>query len=487
VPHAARLRFSSTTLPLAAAALVAAGQAVLAQAPREGRARVVRTIDSLANAFLADGPVAGVSVAVVKGRDTILMKGYGYADIENDVRATPMTVYRIGSITKQFTSAAIMRLVEQGKLALDDTLGKLLPGTSASWSGITLRRLLNHTSGIRSYTSIGPRWQRRWREDMSPDTIVGLVRDDTLDFKPGTQWRYNNTGYVLLGMIIERASGKPYATYLEDEFFRPLGLSQTYYCSQRPIIKHRAQGYDRSGRPDVFGRRDTTTSRSQLVNTEYLSMTQPFSAGALCSTVGDLVAWQRALTSGRVVRPASYAAMTTPETLSDGKPLTYGYGIGVGTFEKRRKVSHGGGINGFITDLSYYPDDSLHVVVLANTSPANPGRLGEQIARVALGLPLLRPPTAVTLSAAERARYAGTYTLKVPSGQTFPVRIFDENGTLMGQVGPQPPVKLVALGNHVFVRAEDPDVRMTFAVSGERATKLMLVDGGQTLEAPRAP
>jgi CubicO group peptidase (beta-lactamase class C family) len=308
---------------------------------------------------------------------------------------------------------------------------------------------------------------------MSPDTIVGLVRDDTLDFKPGTQWRYNNTGYVLLGMIIERASGKPYATYLEDEFFRPLGLSQTYYCSQRPIIKHRAQGYDRAGR--------------ELVNTEYLSMTQPFSAGALCSTVGDLVAWQRALAGGRVVRPASYAAMTTPETLTDGKPLTYGYGIGVGTFEKRRKVSHGGGINGFITDLSYYPDDSLHVVVLANTSPSNPGRLGEQIARVALGLPLLRPPVGVSLGAAERARYVGTYTLRVPSGQTLPVRIFEENGTLLRQIGPQPPARLIALGNHAFVTAEDPNVRLTFAVSGERATKLTLVDEGQTLEAPRAP
>jgi CubicO group peptidase (beta-lactamase class C family) len=441
--------------------------------PAAQRARAIATIDSLAMAFLADGPVAGVSVAVVKGRDTIVMKGYGLADVENDVPASAKTVYRIGSITKQFTSAAIMRLVDDGKLSLDDTLGRMLPSVTSAWRGVTLRRLLNHTSGIRSYTSTGPRWQRRWREDMSPDTIVGLVRDDTLDFRPGARWSYNNTGYVLLGMIIERASAKPYATYLEDELYKPLGLSQTYYCSQKPIIKHRAQGYARDGR--------------QLVNAEFLSMTQPFSAGALCSTVGDLVAWQRALAGGRVVRAASYAAMTTPESLADGKPITYGYGLGVSTLEKHRKVSHGGGINGFITDLAYYPDDTLHVVVLANTAPSNPGRLADQIARVALGMPLKVAPAGVTLAGAERARYVGQYQLAGPGGQTRRLRIFEQDAVMFGQIGSAAPRRLVAIGNHAFVLQDDPDVRITFAVSGERATKLTMSQPGQTLEATREP
>ena len=469
--------------------MVAGARVAVAQAPatrgpatRAGdnrgpadRARVVATIDSLATAFLADGPVAGVSVGVVQGRDTIRMKGYGYADVENDVPATSETVYRIGSITKQFTAAGIMRLVDRGELALDDTLGRLLPGVPRAWSGIRLRQLLNHTSGIHNYTSIGPRWQRRWREDMLPDTIVGLVRDDTLDFPPGTQWRYSNTGYVVLGMILERATGKPYATYLEDELFRPLGLAHTAYCSQRPIIKHRAQGYDRVGH--------------ELLNTAYLSMTQPFSAGSLCSTVGDLIAWQRALVGGggRVVRPASYAAMTTPESLASGKPLTYGYGLGVGTFEQRRRVSHGGGINGFITDLSCYPGDSLHVVVLANTAPSNPGRLGEQIARVVLGLPLLTPPRGVPLTGAERARYVGTYTLTTPGGQKVPIRIVEQGGALMGAFAGDAPGRLIPLGNHTFVLQDDPDVRLTFVVTGDRAAKLTLVQPGSTLEATREP
>jgi D-alanyl-D-alanine carboxypeptidase len=470
VSHVAPSRLLSARLTAAAAALAIA-PTLSAQAPAS-RARIVATVDSLAAAFLADGPVAGVSVAVVKGRDTILAKGYGLADIENEVPASAKTVYRIGSITKQFTSAAIMRLVDDGKLSLDDTLGKLLPSATPAWRGVTLRRLLNHTSGIRSYTGIGPRWQRRWREDMSPDTIVGLVRDDTLDFKPGAQWRYNNTGYVLLGMIIERASGKPYATYLEEEFYKPLGLSQTYYCSQKPIIKHRAQGYQRANR--------------QLANAEYLSMTQPFSAGALCSTVGDLVAWQRALVGGKVVRPASYAAMTTPESLGDGKPLTYGYGLGVGTFEKRRRVSHGGGINGFNTELAYYPDDTLHVVVLANTE-SNPTRLADQIARAALGLPLLMPPRGIALAGAERARYVGTYTLTTPSGQRTPIRVFEQGDTLVAQVGGQMTGRLIPLGNHLFVLRENPEVRITFAVDGGRATKLTFAPPGASMEATRDP
>jgi CubicO group peptidase (beta-lactamase class C family) len=468
VRHAAPQRLLAIVLTLASAL-----PATATSQTRQPRARVVATIDSLANAFIAAGPVAAVSVAVVKGRDTIVMKGYGLADIENDVAASGRTVYRIGSITKQFTSAAIMRLVDEGKLSLDDTLGKMLPDVPTGWRGVTLRRLLNHTSGIRSYTGIGPRWLRRRREEMSPDTIVSLVRDDTLDFKSGARWSYNNTGYVLLGMIIERASGRPYATYLEQEFYKPLGLSQTYYCSQTPIIKHRAQGYDLSGR--------------QLVNTEYLSMTQPFSAGALCSTVGDLVTWQRALVGGRIVKPASYVAMTSPESLTDGKPLTYGYGLGVGKLEGHRKVSHGGGINGFITDLSYYPDDTLHVVVLANTSPSNPGRLSEQIARVALGLPLRTAPTGVTLAGAERARYVGTYTLKGPGGQAAKMRISEEGGALVSQIANQPPGRMVALGNHAFVLRDDPDVRITFNVSGDRATALTLAQPGGTMEAARDP
>ncbi len=284
----------------AVSALALWARALAGQAARPTAASVAATVDSLVADFQRATGVPGVSVAVIRaGRDTLAYKGYGLADVENDVPATPRTVYRIGSITKQFTSAAVLQLAEQGRLSLDAALGTVLPQVPAAWRGVTIRQLLSHTSGIRSYTDIGPRWQRRWGEDMVPDTILSLVRDDTLDFAPGTRWHYDNTGYVVLGMVVEKVAGQPYAEYLREHLWQPLGLTSTYYCDAAPIVPHRARGYD--------------AARGALVNAAYLRVTQPFAAGALCSTVGDLAAWNRALATGRVVRAASWTRMTTPE------------------------------------------------------------------------------------------------------------------------------------------------------------------------------
>jgi D-alanyl-D-alanine carboxypeptidase len=346
--------------------------ASFAQAPY---ARERARIDSLVSAQVSDVPIAGVAVAVVKGRDTIAMRGWGFADIENDVPVTPASVFRIGSITKQFTSAAIMQLVEKGRLSLDDTLGALLPGMPVAWRKTTLRELLNHTSGIPSYTDLGPRWFVRMREDMVPDSLLAFTAKDTMNFAPGSKWRYDNTGYVLLGMILDRTTGKLYPKYLEDQFFKPLGLASTMYCSTEPIIKHRAQGYGRQGK--------------QLVNANFLAMSQPYSAGALCSTVGDLVKWTRALHSGAVVSPASFVQMTTP--IGAAIMSHYGFGLGVDSLAGHRRIAHGGGINGFLTHAAYYPGDSLIVVVLANTSPVPLDLIARNIARIVLGLPLDAP------------------------------------------------------------------------------------------------
>src|SRR5690348_4828479 len=217
----------------------AGAQDARAQATRA----LVRYVDSVATAAVAEHRTAGVSVAVVKNGRTILSKGYGFADLENDVPATPETVYRIGSVTKQFTAAAIMRLMEQGKLSLDDTLQKFLPNFPTQGNRVTVRHLLNHTSGIKSYTSLGPKWARVMRIDLATDSLVALFANEPFDFKPGDAWLYDNSGYFLLGMIIEKVSGKPYGKYLKDEIFTPLGLKSTIYCDQAPLIKHRAQGY----------------------------------------------------------------------------------------------------------------------------------------------------------------------------------------------------------------------------------------------------
>src|SRR5262245_46717625 len=231
---------------LLAGSLVLIPALAFAQAPSYARER--QRIDSMVGAEVSGTPIAGVAIAVVKGRDTIAMKGWGLADVENDVPVTPASVFRIGSVTKQFTSAAIMQLVDKGRLSLDDTLGAMLPNMPAAWRPVTLRQLLNHTSGIPSYTHIGAAWQRRWREDMTPDSLLAFTAKDTMDFAPGSKWRYDNTGYVLLGMILDKTTGTPYPKYLQEQIFKPLGLASTMYCYVQPIIKHRALGYQRMGK-----------------------------------------------------------------------------------------------------------------------------------------------------------------------------------------------------------------------------------------------
>jgi CubicO group peptidase (beta-lactamase class C family) len=348
-----------------------------AGAQQSDRAALVARIDSLVADHLSHGPAASMAVAVVRGNDTIVMRGYGYADLEAKRPAGPRTIYEIGSITKQFTSSAIMRLAEQGKLSLDDDASKYLPNFPLQGHHVTIRQLLNHTSGIHSYTSKAE-WRPHWSEDLSPDSIVGFVARDTFDFAPGARWSYNNTGYVLLGMIVERASGKPYAQYLDEQFFRPLGLTQTSYCPSRGRDTSFAVGY--------------SARNGQLVPATYLSMTQPFAAGALCSSVASYLVWQRALHNGRVVSARSYQLMTSPDTLNNGTRLTYGFGLMTGKIGEHRMITHGGGINGFTTAQIYFPDESLSVIAFTNTDAAGPDFTAMNIARAVLGEPLLTRP-----------------------------------------------------------------------------------------------
>jgi CubicO group peptidase (beta-lactamase class C family) len=446
---------------LLAAALATATPAVHAQDTRA----LVRYVDSVANAAVAEHRTAGVSVAVVKNGRTVLAKGYGLADLENDVSATAQTVYRIGSITKQFTSAAIMRLVEQGKVSLDDTLQKFLPNFPVQGNHVTVRHLLNHTSGIKSYTSLGPKWQRVMRLDLVTDSLVAMFANEPFDFKPGDKWSYDNSGYFLLGMIIEKVSGKPYGQYLKDEFFTPLGLKSTIYCDQAPLIKHRAQGY--SPRPD-----------STFINAEPLSMTQPYAAGSLCSTVTDLAAWTLALSSGKVVSLASYKQMSTPLTLNDGKPLTYGFGLEAGTIGGHRQVSHNGGINGFVSELHHYPDDSLVTVVLTNTGALAATQIERAIARRALGIKLL---AAVPIDAAALQRLVGEYQV-----DDARVRVSVEGGHLRVQIPGGPSFGLKHVGGGRFVSADNDDEQYEFA-AGTPAPSFVRREGGSEMTATRVP
>jgi D-alanyl-D-alanine carboxypeptidase len=296
--------------------------------------------------------IAGLSIAVVRDGHVALAKGYGFANLELRVRATPTTVYELASITKQFTATAMMMLVGEGKVGLDVRASQYLPDLPAAWSGVTVRQLLTHSSGIKSYTSL-PDLPKLSRKDFTHEEVIRLVADAPFDFNPGEGWSYNNTGYFLLGMLIEKVSGKPYGEFLQDRIFGPLGMASTRVNDFREIIPNRATGYSHEG--------------GRLRNAEYLSPTQPYSAGALVSTVEDLARWDAALRSGKLLPSETLEQMWTPVKLNSGERRPYGFGWQVGERKGHRYVWHGGGISGFSTNITRLRDGPLSVIVLSNT------------------------------------------------------------------------------------------------------------------------
>ena len=325
-----------------------------------------QAVDAIANQAVAKKSAVGLSVGVARGDAVLLAKGYGLANIELAVPASARTVYRIGSISKQFTASAILLLVEEGKVSLDDELTRYLPEFPTQGHTLTVRHLLQHTCGIKSFTGL-PSYRKEMQLDLSHEQMLAKFQDEPFDFAPGEKFRYCNSAYYLLGMIVEKASGKTYQQFCEQRLFRKLGMTSSYYDRQATIIPHRADGYSSWGGPPR--------------NAAYLNMKQPFAAGALASTVGDLITWQRGLVAHRLLTSRSQAAMTQQGTLNDGKPIAYGLGVFVRTSNGRPVIRHGGGINGFRSDLAYYPKQDVTIVVLANSESTNPARISDQIAR----------------------------------------------------------------------------------------------------------
>jgi CubicO group peptidase (beta-lactamase class C family) len=329
------------------------------------------TIDAVVEAPIKAGRVAGASVAVARGNQTIVERGYGLADLQLDVPTPSRAIYEIGSITKQFTAAAMLLLAEDGKLSLDDELTKFLPDYPTKGHRITLRQLHNHTSGIKGYTEL-----EEFGEFMllkkPKEELVKLFSSKPFDFAPGEDLIYNNSAYFLLGLIIEKVSGQSYADFVKTRLFDKVGMKDSSYCSERAIQKNKVHGYD--------------TENGALVLKRYLDHSWPYAAGSLCSSAHDLVLWNRALHGGKVLKPESYRTMTTPGTLADGAPVRYAMGVALLDVGGRRVISHGGGINGFLSHAEYYPAEDLTVVVLFNTAgPVNPQTIAREIADAVLG------------------------------------------------------------------------------------------------------
>jgi CubicO group peptidase (beta-lactamase class C family) len=440
-------------IPVFAVLVACAG----AQQPADATA--VAAVADSSVAELLKAPVAGVAVAVARGDRVLFRKAWGWADVEARTPLTLSDVHQIGSLTKQFTAAAILQLVEQGRMSLDDPVQKYLPGFDTQGHTVTIHHLLNHTSGIRSYTSIF---------GMNPvprATLMDTIQKHPFDFPPGTRFLYNNSGYYLLGPILEAVTGTPYAQYLEQALFEPLGMRSTSYC-----------GFAGEPMPVGYARASQALTSAQLSDMEF-----PGAAGGLCSTADDLLVWQRALVSGRVVQPATYTRMTTPAALSSGAPMSYGYGLSTGRVLQRSVIAHGGGIPGFSTFMSWYPAESLGIVVLVNTSPGFPERIEQAIARAAFGLP--RPVVKdLRLDAAERSRYVGTYDL----GE-LRVRIFEQGDHLMTQAAGQSALRMKYQGNRTFLLDSPREMRLEFEMDDGRASGFALFQGGAEVRAARLP
>jgi D-alanyl-D-alanine carboxypeptidase len=356
---------------LACISLVSAARAVPA-APAADEALAAK-IDAVMSAVYKAGQ-PGAAIIVRKNGQTIVRKGYGLADLELGVPVAPDMVFRLGSITKQFTAVSILMLAQESKLGLQDEITKFLPDYPAQGRKITVEHLLTHTSGIQSYTDMAE-WLPLWRKDFTVKELIDLFKDKPMQFEPGQSWAYNNSGYILLGAIIEKISGRTYEQFVEERIFKPLGMKGSFYGSTERIIPRRVPGYQ--------------SDRGGFINAPYLSMTQPYAAGSLLSTVDDLAVWSDAVFGGKLVRKDWLDQAWTSYKLANGESSGYGYGWFIADFAGHRSIEHGGGINGFTSYEMTFPEDGIFIAILTNSAVAgrDPGPQAVKIAWLALGVP----------------------------------------------------------------------------------------------------
>ena len=386
-------------------ALIMVALAACSVGPTKEDAALTARIDAAAAEGLAVGPLAGLSIAVARNGHTVVSKGYGLADVGRRRSTTDGTVYPIASLTKQFTAAAVMQLVEAGKLSLDDDLNRVLPDYPTQGHRVTVRHLLNHTSGIKNHTDLA---DGRGEPGTTLQAITDLIAAQLFDFAPGEHFSYTNSGYLLLGLVIEKVTGDTYASYLDDHILEPLALRQTSYCPDKPDRPGHALGYE--------------VDNGELVDATPIEMAVPFAAGGLCSTVGDLLTWSAALGSGRVVSAESYRMMTTPTTTADGKTEPYGFGLALHPLQGHEAVSHGGAINGFMSSLTSFTDDGVSVAMLTNTLSESPAldQVAEQLDAAALGLP--SPTVTDQVDDTTRGQLIDAVLLRLRDRYVFPER-----------------------------------------------------------------
>lgn len=339
--------------------LLAAAALTLAAPVRADKA------DDVMRAAMAGQKIPGASLAVIRNGKIVKTAGYGLANVELGVKATPKTVYQIQSMTKSFTAAGILMLVEEGKVGLDDPIARYVDGAPETWKDVTIRRLLTHTSGIKDYINEPT---RSLRLDVSDEDVVKAAAPRPLNFAPGERYGYSNTNYLLLGMVIRRVTGAFYGDFLRERIFEPLGMADTRVISLTAIVPNRASGYllDNAG----------------LRNGEFIAQSVlGYPGGGLRSTVLDLAKWDIALTRGRVLKPETRALMWSKTRLNDGAESAYAFGWAIGEVNGHPVFSHTGSHgSGFASVIQRYPDDGLSVIILSNRGGADVSRIAREVA-----------------------------------------------------------------------------------------------------------
>ncbi|WPO78357.1 serine hydrolase domain-containing protein [Flavobacterium sp. KACC 22761] len=420
--------------------------------------QLIKNLDELlSEKFITASP--GCVVLVAKKGEVVYRKAFGSANLELNVPMKPEMVFKLGSITKQFTAVAILQLVEQGKISLQDSLQKFVPDFPSKSKKITVENLLTHTSGIRDYMQIDYQEPNLERRDFDPKELIDHFKNFPLEFEPGTKYKYSNSGYFLLGYIIEKVSGKSYKTYLQENILKPLNLNQIYFDTSNAIIPNRVSGYRKEG--------------SEFKNADYWSMTIAYAAGELISNADDLLKWNIGLYSCKILKKETLDKAFVPFKLKDGSMTEYGYGWILKNINGIKSIEHGGAITGFLSNEIYFPEEDVFVATLFNCECAPKDELSVDIASIALGKTFQNE---VKIDDALLNEYLGTYTLSKDTKRT--IVIIKENGHLLAKISGQGTVPLIFQSNTKFQFKNILDAECEFIKENGKVTKFNVSQNG---------
>ena len=431
--------------------------------------QLVKVIDEiLAGQFKPTDP--GCAVLVAKKGQIIYQKSFGSADLELNVAMKPDMIFRLGSITKQFTSVAILQLAEQGKISLQDSIQKFIKDFPAKGYTITIENLLTHTSGIKEYRQLDIPDPFIRRKDLTPKEIVDLFKNEPLEFQPGTKFKYSNSGYFLLGHVIELISNKKYQDFIQENIIKPLGLVNTYYEDFAQVIPNRVKGYRKEN--NIYE------------NADFQSVTIPFSAGSLISNVEDLYQWHQALYNYTLLKKETLQKAFAPFKLTDGTSTNYGYGWFIIEMNGSQSIQHGGNINGFRSNEIYFPKEDVFVATLFNCECVPMEELSSQIGSLSIGK--IPSEKGMDLAEAVLNSYTGKYIS--PLDPKRPILISKEGTRLFAAVPGEWKAELVALSETKFniKNIRPAGVAEFFKDANRKVIKLIMTQSGKQYELTKS-